>query len=269
MRIVTIAVPPELQPEIAIAAARAGKAIFCEKPLAARAADASAIAREASAAGVVGVVDFEFPESAAWKRTRELVRSGELGPIRQVHIDWRVRTRPRADSWKDREGTGGGVIGGFVSHSLYHLEWLVDRIVDLKARARTTSTDDAAYDIWLRLAGGEFATISVATDIVGGPGHRIEICGENATLVLENPSTDHAGPFALVRSEAAHRRTVVVDGGAGSFLDRRAALVASLAARFVDAFRSGGPVEPSLASGARVQELLDAVRTSAGRAVTA
>src|SRR5262249_44846415 len=76
--VVAISVPPALQAEIALAAARAGKHVFAEKPLAMTASDARAISRAASDEGVVGAVDFEFRELAAWQRARQLLRDGAI-----------------------------------------------------------------------------------------------------------------------------------------------------------------------------------------------
>ena len=78
--------PPAAQAEIGLAAAGAGKHLFCEKPLALDAAQAREIAAAARRAGIVRVVDFLFPEIAAWQKARELIRSSELGRLRHVAL---------------------------------------------------------------------------------------------------------------------------------------------------------------------------------------
>ena len=60
---VAIAVPPNLQAQIALGAIARGKAVFCEKPLATSVDSASQMVRAAQQAGVANAVDFEFPET--------------------------------------------------------------------------------------------------------------------------------------------------------------------------------------------------------------
>src|SRR5262249_25802856 len=57
---VSIATPPATHAGLAIAAARAGKHVLCEKPMARSVAEAHAMCEAARAAAVVGMVDFEF-----------------------------------------------------------------------------------------------------------------------------------------------------------------------------------------------------------------
>ena len=63
-----IAVPPRLQPEIAVRALKAGKAVFLEKPLAANLEGAHAVREQAVASGRPVMIDFEFCELPHWQR---------------------------------------------------------------------------------------------------------------------------------------------------------------------------------------------------------
>lgn len=258
--VVSVAVPPLLQPEIVIAAARAGKHVLCEKPAAVSVAAARDMLVAAEGAGIVHAIDFELPELPTWRRAHELVRSGAVGEVRHLYVDWRVAVRARragSPSWKTSQREGGGALGGFASHVLYNVEWLCGPIARLRARTRGSPDDIVAVDVWLELASGALASATIATDAVAGSGHLVEVVGSSGGLRLSNESTDHGGPFTLTLSSPAgvvERRADPAVAG-----DRRAAALASLVHRFVDGVCSGTVVKPNLADGTRVQALIGAV----------
>src|SRR5690606_17606746 len=70
---VAVAVPPSLQPEVALRALDRGKPVFVEKPLAADLATAKLVLDRASAAGQPGMIDFNFPELATWRRAQAML----------------------------------------------------------------------------------------------------------------------------------------------------------------------------------------------------
>jgi predicted dehydrogenase len=265
---VSIAVPPAAQAPIVLAAASAGKHVFCEKPVAASASEARAMLHAVQAARVVHAVDFLFPEIAAWQEARKILREGVLGPLRQVSLTWRVETyahRAKRDSWKLRRDDGGGTLNNFVSHSHYYLEWLFGPIERLAARLTPRdATGDARVDAWLEFAGGVPGALSVAADAFLGSGHRLEVYGEMGTLVLENRFADHASGFQLAvgTRETGSLVPVTVGAGAGPGGDGRVAPTLAIARRFLDAIVSGQAVTPSLADGLRVQELINATRAA-------
>ena len=63
--VIDITTPNDLHPEIAVAAAKAGKHIYCEKPLANSAAEARRMTEAAEAAGVVTLVGFNYLKNPA------------------------------------------------------------------------------------------------------------------------------------------------------------------------------------------------------------
>ena len=80
--VVDICSPPGTHAEIAIAAAAAGKAVICEKPLATNYADAARARDAVVAAGVQHAVGFNYRRLPAVSLLKEMVESGELGEIR-------------------------------------------------------------------------------------------------------------------------------------------------------------------------------------------
>ena len=81
---VYIPLPNHLHAEWTIAAARAGKHVLCEKPLAMTTADAERMIEAARAAGVHLMEAFMYRHHPSWVAVRELVASGRIGPLRAV-----------------------------------------------------------------------------------------------------------------------------------------------------------------------------------------
>jgi D-xylose 1-dehydrogenase (NADP+, D-xylono-1,5-lactone-forming) len=81
---VYIALPNVLHAEWTIAAARAGKHVLCEKPLAPALAEVDAISEAATANGVVVAEAFMYRHHAQTLKVRELVSAGTLGPLALV-----------------------------------------------------------------------------------------------------------------------------------------------------------------------------------------
>jgi predicted dehydrogenase len=274
--VVSLAVPPSLQAEIAVAAARAGKHLFCEKPAAANATGAAAMLGAAEAAGVCHAVDFLFPELPAFRQTRDLLRAESLGPLRSAHLSWRTEIyaiRHRKVSWKLCAGDGGGALNSFASHSLYYLEWLFGPVARLSGRlGPTAARGEVRVDAWLEFASGLPLSLSVATDAPHGSGHRLEVYGDAGALVLETTGRDHGSGWRLLlggRADESPRPLPLPDEPAGA--DGRVAPVASLVRRFVDAIHGQGEMTPSLRDGLRVQRLIDRLRDAdhTGRSLAA
>ncbi len=261
----TMAVPPSVQATIALAAAQAGKHLFCEKPLALDAAQARTIAEAARRSKVVHAIDFIFPELPAWQTARELIQSSEPGRLRHVALTWRVETtmyRASVDNWKTHVATGGGTLNNFGSHTLYYLEWLFGKIEKVNAYLTPRQAEvDARVDAWVEFAAGFSGTISIAADAFLGPGHRLEVYGDSGSLLLENVTSDYARGFrlSLGTRHAPQLAPVKIADDAGSD-DGRIFPVSRIAGRFIEAILRGATVSPGLEEGLRVQELLEVLR---------
>jgi xylose dehydrogenase (NAD/NADP) len=93
---------------LTIAAARAGKHVLCEKPLATSAAEAVAMVEACRSAGVILQEAFMWRHHPRTARTREMLAAGTIGPLRQINVSFSFPLKP--DDWRHRPERGGGVM---------------------------------------------------------------------------------------------------------------------------------------------------------------
>ncbi|HUR01540.1 MAG TPA: Gfo/Idh/MocA family oxidoreductase [Nonomuraea sp.] len=119
--LVDIVTPNDAHRDIAIDAARHGKHVLCEKPLARTADEAREMLDAVQAAGVKHMVSFNYRRAPALRMARKLIEDGELGRIyhfRGLYLsDWALSPQTPL-SWrfqKSRAGSGaGGDIGAHI-----------------------------------------------------------------------------------------------------------------------------------------------------------
>jgi len=266
---VSIAVPPSDQPAIVHEAARRGKHVFCEKPLAANVEEAREALDCVHRAGVVHAMNFIFPEVDAWRAARQLIQDGAIGAPGHFSYRWWIETfssRAAADSWKRRTADGGGVVGNFVSHVLFNIEWLLGKVVAIDNVTRRDGAEAAMFcDCVAYLAGGVHGRISLSTAAFLGCGHEIEVFGDSGTMVLRNATPNHhADGFEVsIGTRTSGRFEVVARDPVQTTVDGRIAPTRRIVGRFLDAIRGGGGVEPNLQDGVHVQQWLQKVSDAA------
>ena len=268
---IVIATLPSLQAEIAIAALKAGKPVFAEKPMAGDLAAARAMLTAAEQSGLPTGIDFNFTQIAAWLRAKEMLDQGCVGALRHVTVHWHVESRAiqmRMRNWKTAGGNyGGGVLGNFISHCFHYLEWFIGPIGGLQARV-SGMPDDAELQTTVAMAlqyeAGPQVSLSMSCASYAGIGHRIEFFGEDGTLTLHNPTLDYMRGFDLTYAKrpGALERIAVDDPADAQYPDGRIAPVSRLAAKFFDAIETGKSTAPGFVEGYRVQRLIDAAQRS-------
>jgi predicted dehydrogenase len=265
---VAIAVPPDRQPEVARRALDLGKPVFVEKPLAADLAGAQAMLEAAHGSGKPTIIDFNFAELPSWRRAKSMLEAGAIGRLRHAVVTWNVENRAirlRLESWKTRSDGGGGLLGNFVCHCFYYLEWLCGPIAGLGGRVFPLPDRDVESSIALALAfaSGAGGSLQMSCASFLGSGHRVELYGDDGTLVLANPTADYFRGFGLMhgrRGDDALTAVPIEDADADQQSDSRIAPVSRLVRRFIDACETGAPAAPGFAEGYRVQCLIDAAR---------
>ena len=106
---VYIPVPNHLHAEWTIAAARAGKHVLCEKPMAMTAADAERMAEVCAAEGVQLMEAFMYRQHPSWVAVRELVASGRIGRLIAVQ-SWFSYYNDDPANIRNIQAVGGGAL---------------------------------------------------------------------------------------------------------------------------------------------------------------
>ncbi len=143
--VVEICVPNNLHAEIAIAAAKAGKAICCEKPLALNVAEAEEMVKVVEEAGVPNLVSFNYRRVPAVTLAKMLIDEGRLGKIFHYRAnflqDWTISTEvPQGGmaTWRlDIKAAGSGVTGDLLAHCIDTAMWHNGPITDVCAMTET------------------------------------------------------------------------------------------------------------------------------------
>jgi len=157
--LVDIALPNHLHAEVAIAAARAGKIVLCEKPLALTAADAQAMVD--AAASVRTMVWYNYRRVPAIAYASRLIEDGRLGTVFHYDAAYRQQWGPdrsRDGTWKmDPAQAGSGVADDLLTHLLDTALYLNGPVTDGFATAKTFvpgRTIDDAFLALLKFANG-------------------------------------------------------------------------------------------------------------------
>lgn len=137
--IVALATPASLRREVVEVATSLGCHLFCDKPLAATAAEAKALVRLVEQAGVKHAYAATqcYDPSVGW--AAELLRREVIGPLVEVDCIFRLPyAHPRQPwSWFDTLSTGGGLLNNGGTHLFAMLERMLDRkLVMVTGRAR-------------------------------------------------------------------------------------------------------------------------------------
>ena len=201
---VYVAVPNAAHRQVVEAAAAAGLAVLCEKPLAADVTDAEVAVAAAARAGVLLGTAFDQRWHPGHVRLRELV--GELGTITAVRVvyccwlpaDWSPDGGPH-DNWRvDRSRAGGGGAIDLAPHGLDLAGVLLgDDVVELTALLQTRVQDYPVDDGALlagRTADGVLVDLHVAyncPDVL--PRRRLEVVGTRGMAVAVNTMGQTAG----------------------------------------------------------------------------
>lgn len=143
-----IATPQHVRPEIAIAAAAAGKHILCEKPLALSPFDAHAMVETARRASVVFATVHNYVLVPVMQSLKAIISSGEVGELEMATLNFlSVEDRPGTAAYRPRwrhdvRESGGGVLMDML-HAVYLGWWFFDdRPTSVSAFVDRRAADD-------------------------------------------------------------------------------------------------------------------------------
>ena len=203
--LIDIATPNNLHFEMAIEAAKAGKMVMCEKPLAMNAAEAEQMVSAVEKAKVPNMVWYNYRRVPAVTLAKQLIDQGKLGKIFHYRAkflqDWTINAdvpQGGTGTWRlDASVSGSGVTGDLLAHCIDTAMWLNGGIDTVTAATETfvkerkhavtgkmqeVKIDDASA-VLARFTNGSLATFESTRYARGHKAlYTFEINGENASI---------------------------------------------------------------------------------------
>lgn len=215
--VVDICTPTHLHAEVAIAAARAGRHVICEKPMARTLADAEAMLAAARDAGVrlfvAHVVRF-FPEYVA---AQAAVLDGAIGEPAVLRLT-RASFRPRqpAGHWFFDHAKSGGIVLDLMVHDLDYARWIAGDVVAVHCRSASVAQPEAGVDHAVAILTHRSGAISHVSASWGyaPPTFRtaLEIAGSHGLIEQDSTATAPVTP-SLLADAAGGGLTAMADTG--------------------------------------------------------
>lgn len=195
----------EFHKEQALAAARAGKHVLCEKPLALSLDDAEDIVRACHERGVVLGTNHHLRCSAVHIALREQLRSGAIGNLNTVRVFHANCLAKSVDGWRLNDA-GGGLILDSTIHDIDTLRFLLGTeplsvfAMTQSGRKSVPGIEDGLMAV-MRFPGDVLVQIHGSYAVPYAPGG-IEIYGNKAALIARDcMSQKPVGSLALRNAE--------------------------------------------------------------------
>jgi predicted dehydrogenase len=274
--------------EIAMAALRAGKHVFCEKPLAINAAQAKEMTDLAAATGLTAVVAHEFRFTSGWARMKELIDEGFLGQpkfavVRLLRGPMEPPPSPAPVYLEDSDlaEAGGGFLFRMGSHYVDALRFWFGEVAEVDGQLLTMAPErsrgkevvladaDDTFFFTLRFQSGMVA------EMVGGRAapfandFSISVFGTDGAIVapqkgISPPS--HGTIFGARLGTESELQQLTIPERLESFQDERDDRLFAfrlLVREFCRGIAEGISPSPNFLDGYRCIQVLDAVRESA------
>jgi predicted dehydrogenase len=249
--VVDISVPTNLHAEIAVAAAEAGKHVFCEKPIAMTSAEARRMLAAAAAAGVVHYLNHNYRRVPAVMLAKELIDAGFVGRIfhwRGAYLqDWIVDPSFPLIWRLQADQAGGGPHFDLGSHNVDLARFLVGEITRVSAMTArfveerplpgagaaaftagaggSTETgpvtvEDAAF-VLAEFEGGALGAIETSRFAPGRKNHHtFEIYGSEGSIVFDLERLNELHVFSRNDPDGLQGfRTIMVTEGTHPYLE--------------------------------------------------
>ena len=258
---VVIGTPTDTHYELIGAAADAGKAIFCEKPVDMSADRIRECMKVVEAAGVAFMTAFQRRFDPNFGNLQQRLRAGEIGEVEIVTILSRDPAPPPLDYIK----SSGGIFRDMMIHDFDMARFVLGEepvyvyavgaaLVD-PAIGKAGDVDTAA--VTLTTASGKICQISNSRRAAYGYDQRIEVHGSRGMLRVENMlenTVEIATDVGFRRAPAQH-----------FFLERYEAAYRAEMAYFAHSVANGNAITPGIADGLAAQLLADAAAESLAR----
>lgn len=211
--VVDISTPNNLHAEMAIAAAKAGKHILCEKPIATTTEDAKAMLDAVTKAGVKNQLAFNYRRMPAVVLAKKFIDEGAIGKVltyRGTYLSGGDQNG--AMGWRQKKDISGyGVLGDIGTHSIDIARYLVGDFAEVNGELKTivpmrpikpgsdilgkVETDDEA-GFSIRFASGAMGSIEVSGNSWGRHNRlAFELYGEKGAILYDYEKRDELQVF--------------------------------------------------------------------------
>ena len=294
---VDICTPNNSHHEIVLAAAAAGKHIYCEKPLAMNVAEALSMVKAVDAAGLKGQMTFNFRFFPAITRAKQLMDKGFVGRIFSFRGRYHRSSYISSDkpmSWRlKREFTGGGALFDLGSHILDLLTYLlgdfaaVNATLDTLIKQRPIASGSAETELvdvddiallQARLLDGTLGTVEISRMGTGATNDvTFEIFGDRGAIRfdLNEPGWLHVYDARDAESPLGGERGFRKIEAVGRYDGQRAPdwtmapgfmrVHAECQYQFIRSIWDDKPTSPSIVDGLHIQQVMDAAERSSQR----
>ncbi len=288
--VVDICTPPGSHAAIIEAAAEAGKAILCEKPLGVEYEEVARAAGAAARAGVLNAIGFNYRRLPAVALMKRMIDEGAIGePLtwRAIWLTDEFLDPEVPFDWRFERASGASTIADLGSHLLDLGQWMIDGISAVAAQSRTFTSErtdpatgaqrpvdvDEASAALVRFRSGPIGVLEVSRVAARRPCDlTLEANGSNGTLRFDYPrlnelwygdAREPSTLYGMRRIRAEHPTHPYAErwwplgqgiGWGSSFVNQAADLLERW---------PGGPWDPDLATGLRVQAVCAAIERSA------
>ena len=294
--LIDIASPNDTHAEIAIAAAKAGKIVMCEKPLGRNAAEAKAMTEAVESAKVANMVWYNYRRVPAVMLLKQLIEEGRLGRIFHYRAkflqDWTIsQDLPQGGEglWRlDVSVAGSGVTGDLLAHNIDTALWLNGPVTEVSAMTETfikqrkhnltgqvepVGIDDASAFL-CRFENGSLATFEATRYARGHKAlYTLEINGEHASAIWDLHDL-HRLQYFDHRDEGQLRgwRSIHISDGDHPYMKHWWVPGLQIGyehtfihqvADFLERLGTGKPAEPTFRDGLATDHVTDAVLESA------
>lgn len=251
---VVICTPTDTHADLIERFARAGKAIFCEKPIDLDVARVEACIQVVAATKATLMVGFNRRFDPHFMAVRKVIDDGKIGDVEMVTITSRDPGAPPVDYIK----RSGGIFRDMTIHDFDMARFLLgEEPVTVSATAAVLvdkaigeAGDYDSVSVLLQTASGKQAMISNSRRATYGYDQRIEIHGSKGMVAAENQR-----PFSIELANGdGYTRPPLHD----FFMTRYTEAYANEIAAFITAIEEGTKISPSGADGLAALKLADA-----------
>ncbi|WP_256751454.1 Gfo/Idh/MocA family protein [Mesorhizobium sp. Mes31] len=202
---VYISTTNELHLEQALAAARAGKHVLCEKPLALTSADARTMVAAARAAGIVLGTNHHLRNAGAHRAMREAIAAGRIGKPIAARVFHSVYLPENLQGWRiTKPEAGGGVVLDITVHDADTLRFVLgDDPLEVSAFTQSagmagSGLEDGAMCIWRFKSGVIAQSHEGFTTKFADTG--FEVHGSDGSLIASNVMTQKPAGSVMLRT---------------------------------------------------------------------